>query len=122
MVHSTGASEDWLEGCNRNILEKPLVDITPVDDRVLEVGSVFGGEDRRLNNVRDIIPDMEQFRVDKLLHPSPSVGLGPGVDDVRGQEHHGEKDLGHHVLLLHGGLLVLSLELRESLILGIQLD
>ena len=100
MVHSTGASEDWLEGCNRNILEKPLVDITPVDDRVLEVGSVFGGEDRRLNNVRDIIPDMEH------LHPSPSVGLGPGVDDVRGQEHHGEKDLGHHVLLLHGGLLI----------------
>ena len=32
------------------------------------------------------------------------------------------KDLGHHVLLLHGGLLVLSLELREPLILGIQLD
>ena len=41
---------------------------------------MFGGEDT------DIIPDMEQFRVDKLLHPSPSVGLGPGVDDVRGQE------------------------------------
>ena len=64
--------------------------------------------------------------MDKLLHPSPSVGLGPGVDRVglgaRGQEHHGEKDLGHHVLLLHGGLLVLSLELRESLILGIQLE
>ena len=80
---------------------------------------MFGGEDR------DIIPDMEQFRVDKLIHPSPSVGLGPGVDRVGlGARNIMERRIFviMYSSLLHGGLLVLSLELRESLILGIQLE